>query len=92
MPERELKGYSVRGLFKEGQMDKQELKELAIKELKEELQKQAVKELKMLFIQRKKAEQVLKGIDAEIEKYLSNLDEFSVFNLAGATNVAPSGE
>lgn len=64
-------------------IDVKEVQALAKKEIAEETAKAAVTKLKELYRQRERAALVLKNIDREIEAYLKDVSELTVYEAAG---------
>ena len=64
-------------------IDVKAIQEQAKKEVVEEAQKLAVTKLKELYNRREKAALVLKNIDREIDGYLSDVSEMTIYEAAG---------
>jgi hypothetical protein len=64
-------------------IDVKAVQEQARKEISEEVTKKAVEKLKDLYSRREKAQLVLKNIEREIDGYLAEITELTVYESAG---------
>lgn len=64
-------------------IDVKGIQEAARKEIAEETTKQAVAKLKELYAKKEKAALVLRNIDREIDSYLAEVSELTVYAAAG---------
>ncbi len=71
-------------------IDVKEVQELAKKEISKEATAQAVANLKELYRRKEKAELVVKNLDRDIQNYLAQIAELSVYASAGV-NIALNG-